>query len=104
MATRLETVLYDQRGQVVCQGVGVVPKEEDEPCDDCKIPTEKEIEAREQKEWILTSDAYYHVNCLRVRLNPSDSYTLKLRVLTVDPRTPHINLIPTLEGGQLDFP
>jgi len=70
--TQLETVLSDQRGQVVCQGAGVVPK--DWQCDDCRIPTEteKETEAREQKEWILTSGAYYHVNCLRVRLNPSD--------------------------------
>ena len=91
----------------VCQGAGVVPKES-EPCDDCKIPTDKEIEAREQKEWILMSGpneaAYYHVNCLKKRLNPSDSYTLKLRVLAVDPQTPHIKLIPTLEGGQLDLP
>jgi hypothetical protein len=107
LSTQLEAVLTNQRGRVVCAGVGVVPKE-GELCDDCKIPTDKEIEAREQKEWILMSGpneaAYYHVNCLRMRLKPSDSYTLKLCVLAVDPRTPRINLIPTLEGGQLDLP
>lgn len=107
LITQLEVTLSDQKGRVVCQGAGTVPKE-GKPCDDCKIPTDKEIEAREQKEWILMSApdeaAYYHVNCLRVRLKPSDSYTLKLRILAVDPQTPHINLIPTLEGGQLDLP
>lgn len=107
LSTQLEAVLTDQKGRVVCAGAGVVPKE-GEPCDDCKIPTDKEIEARRQKEWVLMSGpneaAYWHVNCLNMRLKPSDSYTLKLRVLAVDPQTPHINLIPTLEGGQLDLP
>jgi hypothetical protein len=79
--TQLETILYDQRGQVVCQGAGVVPKE-GEPCDECKIPTEKEIEARRQREWVLMSGpneaAYYHVNCLNIQMKRSESYTLKL--------------------------
>ena len=107
LTTQLEAILSDQKGRVVCQGTGVVPKE-GKPCDDCKVSTDREIEAREQKEWVLMSGpneaAYYHVNCLNMRLNPSDSYTLKLRVLAVDPQTPRINLIPTLEGGQLDLP
>jgi hypothetical protein len=107
LSTQLEAVLTDEKGRAVCAGAGVVPKE-GQPCDDCKIPTDREIEARRQKEWVLMSGpneaAYYHVNCLNMRLRPSDSYTLKLRVLAVDPQTPHINLIPTLEGGQLDLP
>jgi hypothetical protein len=107
LSTQLEAVLTDQKGRVVCAGAGLVPKE-GEPCDDCKIPTDKEIEARRQKEWVLMSGpneaAYWHVNCLNMRLKPADFYTLKLRVLAVDPKTPHINLIPTLEGGQLDLP
>jgi hypothetical protein len=107
LSTQLQAVLADQNGRVVCEGTGVVPKE-GEPCNDCKIPTDKEIEVRQQKEWILMSGpdeaAYYHVNCLNKRLKPSDSYTLKLRVLDVDPKTPHIKLVPTLEGGQLDLP
>ncbi len=108
--TQLEALLVDQNGRVVCQGSGVVPKESD-PCDckdDCKVLTDKEIEARRQKEWVLMSGpdetAYWHENCLRVRLKPSDSYTLTLRIHDVDPKTPRINLIPTLEGGQLDLP
>jgi len=90
LSTQLEAVLTDQKGRVVCEGAGVVPKE-GEPCDDRNLPTDKEIEARQQKEWILMSGpseaAYYHVNCLNMRLKPSDSYTLKLRVLAVDPQT-----------------
>jgi hypothetical protein len=112
LSTQLEAVLTDQKGRVVCAGAGVVPEESD-PCDDCKsptdnkVPTDKEIEARRQEEWILMSGpneaAYYHVNCLNLRLKPSDSYTLKLRVLAVDPQTPHLNLIPTLGGANSTF-
>jgi len=108
--TKIEAILVDQNGRVVCQGSGVVPKESD-PCDckkdDCKVWTDAEIEARGQKEWVLMSGsdaAYWHQNCLRKRLNPSDSYTLTLRIIDVDPKTPRINLIPTLEGGQPDMP
>ena len=105
--TQLEALLVNQNGQVMCRAAGIVPTE-NQPCHDCKIPTDKEIEARFQKEWVLMSGAgeaaYWHENCLRVHLKPSDSYTLTLRILTVDPKTPKINLIPTLEGGQLDLP
>jgi len=111
LSTEIEATLVDQNRRVVCQASGIVPKESD-PCDckkdDCKVWSDAEIEARRQKEWVLMSGgdeaAYWHVNCLRMRLKPSDSYTLKLRVLAVDPQTPHIKLVPTLEGGQLDLP
>jgi hypothetical protein len=105
--TQLEALLVEQNGRVVCRADGIVPKEH-EPCDDCKIPTDKEVEARFQKEWVLMSGpneaAYWHENCLRMPLKSSDSYTLTLRVRQDDPKTPKINLSPTLEGGQLDLP
>jgi hypothetical protein len=106
LSTQLEALLVDQSGRVVCHGAGVVPKEGG-PCQDCKVWTDEEIAARRQKEWVLMSgpeDAYYHVNCLNMKLKPSESYTLTLRIGAVDPNTPRINLIPTLEGGQLDLP
>jgi hypothetical protein len=102
----MEAVLVDQIGRVACHGVGVVPKEA-ECCHDCKVWTDEEIAARNQREWVLMSGpdaAYYHVNCLNMKLKPSDSYTLTLRISAVDPNTPAVNLIPTLEGGQLDLP
>ena len=106
LSTQLEALLVDHSGRVVCHGAGVVPKEGG-PCQYCKVWTDEEIAAREQKEWVLMSgpeDAYYHVNCLNMKLKPSESYTLTLRIGAVDPNTPKINLIPTLEGGQLDLP
>ena len=107
--TEIEATLVDQNRRVVCQASGVVPKESD-PCDckdDCKVWTDAEIEARRQKEWVLMSGwdaAYWHENCLRMRLKPTDSYTLTLRIRNLDPRTPKIDLIPTFEGGQPDMP
>ena len=106
LSTQLEALLVDQSGRVVCHGAGVVPKEGG-PCQDYKVWIDEEIAARRQREWVLMSgpdDAYYHVNCLNMKLKPSDSYTLTLRISAVDPNTPGTNLIPTLEGGQLDLP
>lgn len=105
--THLEALLVDQQGHSVCHGIGIVPIEHD-PCDDCKVLSDQEIEAKRQKEWVLTSGpddaAYWHENCLRMPLKPSAVYTLTIRIADVDPKTPRINLIPTLEGGQLDLP
>jgi hypothetical protein len=107
LSTEIEATLVEQNRRVVCQASGVVPKESD-PCDckdDCKVWTDAEIEARQQREWVLDGDAdYWHENCLRMRLKPTDSYTLTLRIRNLDPKTPKINLIPTFEGGQLDMP
>jgi hypothetical protein len=112
LKTEIEaTIVDDKNGRVVCHASGIVPKESD-PCDckkdDCKVWTDAEIEARRQKEWVLMSSgdeaAYWHENCLRMPLKPANSYRLTLRVQNLDPRTPKINLIPTLEGGQLDLP
>jgi len=106
LSTQMEALLVDQSGGVVCHGVGVVPTE-GVTCQNCKIWTDAEIAARNQREWVLMSGldaAYYHVNCLNMKLKPSDSYTLTLRISAVDPNTPRVNLIPTLEGGQPDLP
>jgi hypothetical protein len=48
--------------------------------------------------------AYWNGTCLRMRLKSSDSYILKIQLRDIDPSTPKINLIPTLEGGQPDLP
>ena len=110
LQTHMEATLADQSGHTLCHGAGVVPAESD-PCKDCKdskVWTEQEIEARFQREWVLMSGpsdaAYWHANCLRVPLRPSAAYTLTIRIKDVDPKTPKINLIPTLEGGQPDLP
>lgn len=107
LSTHLEALLLDQQGRTVCHASGIVPTEHD-PCHDCTVLTDQEIEARRQKEWVLMSGpdeaAYWHENCLRMPLRPSADYILTVRVMDVDARTPKINLVPTLEGGQPDLP
>src|SRR5262249_7522572 len=60
--TQLEAILVDQKGGVVCRASGVIPKEVDPCCQDCKEHpedcqplTDEQIEARRQKEWVLMS-------------------------------------------------
>jgi hypothetical protein len=92
LKTPLEATLVDRQGRTVCSGTG--------------LPLHGDINGNPNG-WILQGGdpaAYYHANCLRVALKPSQSYTLTIKVHDVDPKTPRINLLPVLEGGQLDLP
>jgi hypothetical protein len=86
--TTLNALLVDQNGRIVCQASGV-PRE-----------------GQNEHIWVLMSGgseaAFWHWNCVHMPLKPFDSYTLTLRISNVDPKTPAINLLPVLEGGQPD--
>jgi len=87
--TTLDAFLVDQNGHVECQASGM-PRE-----------------GQNEHIWVVMSGmeaAFWHWNCVHMPMKPSVSYTLTLRISDVDPKTPHINLLPVLEGGQLDMP
>ena len=89
LGTTLEAIFVDQRGRTLCQATGMAR------------------EGQNEHIWVLMSGqsaAFWHWNCVNMPLNPSDSYTLTLRISNVDPRTPRTNLVPVLEGGQPDLP
>ena len=90
LKTNIEASLSDQSGRIICEADG--------------SPSER-IDGRS---WVtmLGPDeaAYWNGNCLRMHLRPANSYSLTIRIRDIDPRTPRINLIPTLEGGQPDLP
>ena len=96
VGTTIEAVLVDKNGELICEGGG------------SPLVGVGKIDDRNPKGWVtmLGGDeaAYWNGNCLRMPLKPSNSYTLTLRIRDIDPKTPKINLIPTLEGGQLDLP
>lgn len=96
IATNIEASLADQAGHLVCQASG------------SPLIGAGKRDDRNPRGWItmLSRDeaAYWNGNCLRLPLRPSDSYTLTIRIQNVDPNAPKIDLIPTLEGGQLDLP
>lgn len=89
--TIIEVLFVDQNGRAVCQASGP-------PLEHGQNPNG----------WVLMlggdEAAYWHWNCVWFQLNPSDHYTMTLRIRDIDPKTPRINLIPTLRGGQLDLP
>lgn len=90
LKTYIEVSLRDQSGRVICEASGS-PSETDRP-----------------KKWVTMMGpdeaAYWNENCLRMRLKPSASYSLTIHIRDIDPKTPKIDLIPTLEGGQPDLP
>jgi hypothetical protein len=96
VGTTIEAVLVDQNGQLICKGVG------------SPLVGAGKIDDSNPKGWVTmlggNEAAYWNGNCLRMPLKPSDSYTLTIRIRDIDPKTPKINLLPTLEGGQLDLP
>lgn len=85
--TTLYALLVDQTGHTVCQASGM-PRD-----------------GQNEHIWVVSGDpAFWHWNCVHMPLKSSVSYTLTLRISHVDSLTPKINLIPVLEGGQLDLP
>lgn len=87
--TTLDALLVDQSGRVVCQASGM-PRD-----------------GQNEHIWVVMSGvnaAFWHWNCVHMPLKSSALYTLTLRVRNIDPKTPNINLLPVLEGGQPDLP
>jgi hypothetical protein len=91
LKTPIEATLVDGQGRTICSATG--------------LPLHGDINGNPNG-WILQGGdppAYYHANCLRVVLKPSESYTLTIKIPDVDPKTPRIKLLPVLEGGQIDW-
>jgi len=89
--TIIEAAIVDQKGRSICQAIGP-------PLEHGQNPNG----------WVLMlggdEAAYWHWNCAWVQFNTLDSYTLTLRIRDVDPKTPKINLVPTLRSRGLDLP
>jgi hypothetical protein len=90
LGTTLDALLVDQNGRVVCKATGM-PRE-----------------GQNEHIWVVMSGGleatFWHWNCVNMPLKPSASYTLDLRIANVDPKTPRVNLLPVIQGGQLDLP
>lgn len=75
--TTLEASLADQTGRTVCEASG------------SPLMGADKIDDSNPRGWVtmLGPDeaAYWNGNCLRMRLKPSDSYTLTIRIRNVDP-------------------
>jgi len=89
--TVLEASIVDQTGRSICQASGP-------PLEHGQNPNG----------WVLMlggdEAAYWHWNCVWFRFSPRDHYTMTLRIRDIDPKTPKINLVPILKGGQPDLP
>ncbi|HEY6387037.1 MAG TPA: hypothetical protein VIX91_15280 [Candidatus Acidoferrum sp.] len=89
--TIIEASIVDQAGRSLCRASG-------QPLEHGQNPNG----------WVLmlagNDAAYWHWNCEWVQYEPSDSYTLTLRIRDIDPKTPRINLIPILRSRGPDLP
>ena len=89
--TIIEASIVDQKGRNICQASGP-------PLEHGQNPNG----------WVLMlafdDAAYWHWNCTWVQFEPSDSYTLTIRIRDIDQKTPRINLIPILRSSGLDLP
>jgi hypothetical protein len=58
--------------------------------------------------WVLESStthaSFYIGKCLDLPMKRSESYRINVALKQVDPRTPHTNLLPFLEGGGNELP
>ena len=90
LSTQLRIRVVDQRGQVQCDATGA--------------PAGKDS----QRFWIESSGGEalgrYHLKCLRLRLQACAPCRLTIAIGPIDPSTPRIRLVPTIQGGGLELP
>ena len=89
LSTQVRLSVVDQYGQHQCDATGA--------------PTWK---GREQLVITGTGDrvlALYHLKCLRLRLQACAPCRLTITIGPVDPSTPRIRIIPTIQGGGLEL-
>jgi hypothetical protein len=91
LKTNIEVFLRDQSGRIICEADG-------------SPSGGRGNYGNSSKGWVTMMGpdeaAYWKGNCLGMRLKPSSSYSLTIHIKDIDPGTPKINLVPTLEGGQ----
>lgn len=90
LTTKIDISVQDQQGYVLCHGSG--------------FPA-----GRGGERFMVTSGPRYaiglwHAGCNGVHLENCSPCTLKIRITNVDPSTPAIPLVPTLEGGGIELP
>ena len=90
LTTRIDVIVIDQHGRIVCHGSG--------------FPA-----GRGAEQFMVTSGprcaiGLWHSGCNGVSVKACSPCTLTVRVSGVDPATPAIPLVPTLEGGGIELP
>ena len=88
LQTIIEVTLINHTGHTVCHAVG--------------SPTD----GMSDTSWVLRAGhkeaAFWHRGCAEIELKRNASYTLKIRIADVDPKTPRLRLTPILERSD-DF-
>lgn len=90
LLTRVEIRIRDQRGEVLCSGVG--------------FPA-----GRDNERLVVTSTSeralgLWHVGCTDVNVGRCDPCSLEVSIGNIDPATPGIPVVPTLQGGGIELP
>lgn len=91
LVTTISIRVVDQSNQVQCEATGTPDGTDD------------------HVRWLVWSNGnivlgLYHVKCARLRLHECAPCRLSIAVGPVDPRTPRIRIIPTIQGGGLELP
>jgi hypothetical protein len=89
LKTTIEVSLTDDRGKETCHGAG------------------QPDSGNRDGMWVLMSGGetgYWHWQCNHVRVHPSVSYTLMIRVTSAAPMDEKVVVTPRFEGGGIDFP
>jgi hypothetical protein len=90
LTTKVRLRVIDQNGQLLCDATG--------------SPGEKSDEHR----LIVTSSsgvsALWHMRCARLQLQACNACRLTIVIGPVDPATPRLSIVPTIQGGGIELP
>ena len=92
LSTAVSVSIADGSGKEVCSASGHL----------------SEAKLRGSNGWVLESSSshasFWHPHCQNLPISRFKSYTTKVAVLDVDPRSPQKELTPVLEGGGTELP
>jgi hypothetical protein len=92
LSTNVAVSMTESSGKQVCEGAGSL----------------SDARMRERSTWALASSSsqasFWHSRCLQVSTNRFKSYVVRVKISDVAPRSPHVSMLPILEGGGIELP
>jgi hypothetical protein len=102
LTTVLTVELHDDRGALICSGSGAMAESLR------GVPGTDEHGKWKDDHWVLASGGgeaeFWRPGCTNVKFKRGRSYTLKVKVDQIDPRTPEISITPWIDGGGNELP
>lgn len=102
LTTVFTVELHDDKGELICSGSGAMAESLR------GVPGTDTHGKWKDDHWVLAASSddaeFWRGGCTDVKFGRERSYTLKMKLDQVDPRTPNTSIAPWIEGGGIELP